>query len=58
MLGTFVAAVGMQLPVNLVCIAAAVENAIDGNSYRPSDVHHQHVRQDHRGAATPTPKAA
>ncbi|MDE2407419.1 MAG: leucyl aminopeptidase [Xanthomonadaceae bacterium] len=37
-LGTFVAAVGMQLPLNLVCIAAAVENAIDGNSYRPSDV--------------------
>ena len=37
-LGTFVAAVGMQLPVNLVCIAAAVENAIDGNAYRPSDV--------------------
>ena len=37
-LGTFVAAVGMQLPINLVCIAAAVENAIDGNSYRPSDV--------------------
>ena len=37
-LGTFVAAVGMRLPVNLVCIAAAVENAIDGNSYRPSDV--------------------
>jgi leucyl aminopeptidase len=37
-LGTLVAAVGMQLPVNLVCIAAAVENAIDGNAYRPSDV--------------------
>lgn len=37
-LGTFVAAVGMQLPINLVCIAAAVENAIDGNSYRPSDI--------------------
>ena len=37
-LGTFVAAVGMKLPVNLVCIAAAVENAIDGNAYRPSDV--------------------
>ncbi|HTL13862.1 MAG TPA: leucyl aminopeptidase [Thermomonas sp.] len=37
-LGTFVAAVGMRLPVNLVCIAAAVENAIDGDSYRPSDV--------------------
>ena len=37
-LGTFVAAVGMKLPVNLVVIAAAVENAIDGNAYRPSDV--------------------
>ncbi len=37
-LGTFVSTVGMQLPVNLVCIAAAVENAIDGNAYRPSDV--------------------
>ncbi len=37
-LGTFVAAVGLRLPVNLVCIAAAVENMPDGNSYRPSDV--------------------
>ena len=37
-LGTFVATVGMRLPVNLVVIAAAVENAIDGNAYRPSDV--------------------
>ena len=37
-LGSFVAAVGMQLPVNLVVIAAAVENAIEGNAYRPSDV--------------------
>ena len=37
-LGTFVAAVGMQLPVNLVCIAAAVENMPDGDAYRPSDV--------------------
>ena len=37
-LGTFVAAVGMQLPINLVTIVAAVENAIDGNAYRPSDV--------------------
>ncbi len=37
-LGTFLAAVKMQLPINLVCIAAAVENAIDGNAYRPSDV--------------------
>jgi leucyl aminopeptidase len=37
-MGTFVAAVGMQLPVNLVTIVAAVENMPDGNSYRPSDV--------------------
>jgi leucyl aminopeptidase len=33
-----VAAVKMKLPLNLVVIAPAVENAIDGNSYRPSDV--------------------
>lgn len=37
-LGTFVSTVGMQLPINLVVIAAAVENMPDGNSYRPSDV--------------------
>ncbi len=37
-MGTFVAAVGMQLPINLVVIAAAVENMPDGNAYRPSDV--------------------
>ncbi len=37
-LGTFVAAVKMKLPLNLVVLAPAVENAIDGNSYRPSDV--------------------
>ncbi|MHC9085614.1 leucyl aminopeptidase [Luteimonas sp. RIT-PG2_3] len=37
-LGTFVATVGLQLPINLVVIVPAVENAIDGNSYRPSDV--------------------
>ena len=37
-LGAFVAAVGMHLPLNLVCIAAAVENMPDGNAYRPSDV--------------------
>ncbi|PNS09248.1 leucyl aminopeptidase [Solilutibacter silvestris] len=37
-LGAFVSAVGMQLPINLVVIAAAVENAIDGDAYRPSDV--------------------
>ena len=37
-LGTFVAAAGMRLPVNLVCIAVAVENMPDGDAYRPSDV--------------------
>jgi len=37
-LGTFLSAVGMQLPVNLISIVAAVENMPDGNSYRPSDV--------------------
>jgi len=37
-IGTFVAAVKAQLPVNLVVVVPAVENAIDGNSYRPSDV--------------------
>ncbi len=37
-MGTFVSAVGMQLPINLVVIAAAVENMADGNAYRPSDV--------------------
>jgi len=37
-MGTFVSAVGMQLPVNLVVVVAAVENMPDGNSYRPSDV--------------------
>ena len=37
-IGTYVAAVKMKLPVNLVIIVPAVENAIDGNAYRPSDV--------------------
>ena len=37
-LGAFVAAVELALPVNLVCIVAAVENMPDGNAYRPSDV--------------------
>ncbi|MFT4196710.1 MAG: leucyl aminopeptidase [Pseudoxanthomonas sp.] len=37
-LGTFVAAVELKLPLNLVAIVPAVENAIDGNAYRPSDV--------------------
>ncbi|MGY1528977.1 leucyl aminopeptidase [Luteimonas sp. A649] len=37
-MGTFVAAAGMDLAVNLVVVVPAVENAIDGNSYRPSDI--------------------
>lgn len=37
-LGTFVAAAGMDLAVNLIVVVPAVENAIDGNAYRPSDV--------------------
>ncbi|WP_411833014.1 leucyl aminopeptidase [Pseudoxanthomonas mexicana] len=37
-LGAFVAAATMKLPLNLVVVVPAVENAIDGNAYRPSDV--------------------
>lgn len=37
-LGTFVAAVTAKLPIHLIAIVPAVENAIDGNAYRPSDV--------------------
>jgi leucyl aminopeptidase len=37
-LGAFLAAVEMKLPVNLVCVVPAVENMPDGGSYRPSDV--------------------
>ena len=37
-MGTFVAAVGMQLPINLVVIVPAVENMPDADAYRPSDV--------------------
>jgi leucyl aminopeptidase len=37
-IGTFVAAVKMMLPLNVVVVVPAVENAIDGNAYRPSVV--------------------
>jgi len=37
-LGAFAAAVELKLPLNLVCIVAAVENMPDGNAYRPGDV--------------------
>lgn len=38
MFGAFVAATTLKLPLNLVCVLAAVENMPDGSSYRPSDV--------------------
>ncbi len=37
-MGTFVSAVGMALPVNLVVVVPAVENMPDADAYRPSDV--------------------
>jgi leucyl aminopeptidase len=37
-LGAFLAAVRMQLPLNLVAVVAAVENMPDADSYRPSDI--------------------
>ncbi|GHA85445.1 leucyl aminopeptidase [Cognatilysobacter bugurensis] len=37
-LGTFVAAVGMRLPINLNVLVPAVENMLDADAYRPSDV--------------------
>jgi leucyl aminopeptidase len=40
----------MRLPLNLVAVAAAVENMPDGNAYRPSDVLTSDVGPDHRSA--------
>ncbi len=37
-LGAFRAAASLKLPINLVCVVAAVENMADGDAYRPSDV--------------------
>ncbi len=37
-IGTFLAAAKMALPLNLVTIVPAVENMPDGDAYRPSDV--------------------
>jgi len=37
-LGAFVAAVKMGLPLNLVCVVPSAENMPDGDSYRPGDV--------------------
>lgn len=37
-IGAFVAAAEMQLPINLMVFVAAVENMPDGKAYRPGDV--------------------
>ena len=37
-IGTFLSAVLMKLPLNLVMVVAAVENMPDADAYRPSDV--------------------
>ncbi|MFN8767494.1 MAG: leucyl aminopeptidase [Lysobacteraceae bacterium] len=37
-LGSFLTAAKLKLPINVIAIAAAVENMPDGNAYRPSDV--------------------
>ena len=42
-LGAFLSAVEMKLPINLVCVVPSVENTVDGASYRPSDVLHTHA---------------
>ena len=42
-LGAFLAAVELKLPINLVCVVPSVENMPDGASYRPSDVLHTYA---------------
>jgi len=42
-LGAFLAAIEMKLPINLVCVVPSVENAVDGAGYRPSDVLRTHA---------------
>nr|MDQ2972644.1 leucyl aminopeptidase [Pseudomonadota bacterium] len=42
-MGAFLAAVELKLPINLVCVVPAVENMPDGASYRPSDVLNTHA---------------
>ena len=37
-IGAFVACAELQLPLNLLCLVAAVENMPDGDAYRPGDV--------------------
>ena len=42
-LGAFLAAVELKLPINLVCVVPSVENMPDGAGYRPSDVVRTHA---------------
>jgi len=37
-IGAFVACARLQMPINVICIIAAVENMPDGNACRPGDV--------------------
>jgi leucyl aminopeptidase len=37
-MGAFVSCARLQLPINVICIVAAVENMPDGNACRPGDV--------------------
>ena len=48
-LGAFLAAVELKLPLNLVCVVPAVENMPDGNAYRPSDILTSMSGPHHRG---------
>ena len=42
-MGAFLAAVELKLPINLACVVPAAENMPDGGSYRPSDVLNTHA---------------
>ena len=42
-LGAFLSAVELKLPINLVCVVPSVENMPDGGGYRPSDVLRTHA---------------
>ena len=42
-LGAFLSAVELKLPINLVCVVPSVENMPDGGSYRPADVLRTHA---------------
>jgi len=37
-IGAFVTCAQLQLPINVICVVAAVENMPDGDAYRPGDV--------------------